>query len=62
MVFTRRILIFIKKRFKTSLCKLYIYMSSNAEEMFVTNNPPTRVVYWGISKETGWAERVEFNI
>ena len=37
-------------------------MSSNAEEMFVTNNPPTRVVYWGISKETGWAERVEFNI
>jgi len=32
------------------------------EEMFVTNNPPTRVVYWGISKETGWAERVEFNI
>lgn len=32
------------------------------EEMFVTNNPPVRVVYWGISKETGWAERVEFNI
>jgi len=32
------------------------------EEMFVSNNTPTRVVYWGISKESGWAERVEFNI
>jgi len=23
---------------------------------------PTKVVYWGISEERGWAERVEYNI
>lgn len=32
------------------------------EEMFVTNSIPTRVVYWGISNTTGWAERVEFSL
>lgn len=32
------------------------------EEMYMTDKNPTKVVYWGLSKERGWAERVEFNI
>ena len=32
------------------------------EEMFLTDKNPSRVVYWGLSKERGWAERVEFNL
>ena len=32
------------------------------EEMFMTHKRPTKVVYWGLSEERGWAERVEFNI
>lgn len=32
------------------------------EEMFLTDKTPSRVVYWGISKERGWAERVEFKL
>jgi hypothetical protein len=30
------------------------------EEMFVTSKKPTKVVYWGVSAATGWAERVDF--
>jgi len=29
------------------------------EEYFLTDKTPTRVVYWGYSKEIGWAERIE---
>jgi hypothetical protein len=32
------------------------------EEMFMTEKEPVRVVYWGVSKERGWAERVEIKI
>ena len=32
------------------------------EEMFMSEKIPTRVVYWAISKNRGWAERVEKNI
>ena len=32
------------------------------EEMFMTDKNPSKVVYWGLSKERGWAERVEFEI
>ncbi len=32
------------------------------EEMFVTNKEPCKVVYWGVSKSNGWAERVEFDL
>ena len=32
------------------------------EEMFLTKKNPTRVVYWAISKERGWVERVEIKI
>ena len=32
------------------------------EEMFLTDKKPARVVYWGNSKERGWAERVERKI
>lgn len=32
------------------------------EEMFLTDKNPSKVVYWGLSKERGWAERVEFKI
>ena len=32
------------------------------EEMFFTPNNPVKVVYWGFSKTTGWAERVEFKL
>jgi len=30
--------------------------------MYMTDKNPTKVVYWGLSKERGWAERVEFEI
>jgi hypothetical protein len=30
--------------------------------MFMTEKDPVRVVYWGVSKERGWAERVEIKI
>jgi hypothetical protein len=29
------------------------------EEMFCTKEIPAKVIYWGISREKGWAERVE---
>ena len=32
------------------------------EEMFPSERTPKRVVYWGVSKERGWAERVELKI
>lgn len=32
------------------------------EEMFLTDKKPHRVVFWGFSKERGWAERVEMQI
>ena len=32
------------------------------EEMIMVDKQPSRVVYWGLSKERGWAERVEFDI
>jgi hypothetical protein len=32
------------------------------EEMFLTDKPPSRVVYWALSKERGWSERVERQI
>lgn len=32
------------------------------EEMFPSEKIPKRVVYWGVSKERGWAEKVEFNV
>ena len=32
------------------------------EEMFMTDKTPSRVVYWGHSKERGWAERVEYSL
>ena len=32
------------------------------EEMFLTDKPPHQVVYCAISKERGWAERIEFNL
>jgi hypothetical protein len=31
------------------------------EEMFMTDVNPSRVVYWGLSKD-GWEERVEINL
>ena len=36
--------------------------SIHYEEMYMTDKNPTKVVYWGLSKERGWAERVEFEI
>jgi hypothetical protein len=27
--------------------------------MFLTDKPPSRVVYWGHSKSRGWVERFE---
>jgi hypothetical protein len=32
------------------------------EEYFLTDKMPSRVVYWGYSKEIGWVERVEHTI
>ena len=32
------------------------------EEMFMTDKNPSRVVFWGLSEERGWAERVEINL
>jgi hypothetical protein len=32
------------------------------EEMFMTEKDPVRVVYWGVSKERGWAERYEIQL
>jgi len=32
------------------------------EEMFCSNEVPSKLVVWGISKTRGWAERVEFDI
>lgn len=32
------------------------------EEMFMVEKDPARVVYWGVSKERGWAERIEIKI
>lgn len=32
------------------------------EEMFLTDKNPARMVAWAISKERGWAERVEFPV
>lgn len=32
------------------------------EEMFMTDKHPSRVVYWGYSKERGWLDRVEIKL
>jgi hypothetical protein len=30
--------------------------------MFMTDKNPSRVVFWGLSEERGWVERVEINL
>jgi hypothetical protein len=32
------------------------------EEMFMTDKNPSRVVFWGLSEDRGWVERVEINL
>lgn len=32
------------------------------EEMFLTDKTPSRVVYWGYSKNRGWSERIEIKL
>ena len=36
--------------------------SIHYEEMFLTEKEPSRVVFWGYSKERGWSEKVEINL
>ena len=32
------------------------------EEMFMTDKPPARLVYWGLTDNRGWAERIEIKL